>query len=574
LPRENSVEAIERGKRQIQSQPNRETRVCPGNHKKDTFRLSDTFTAGESRELDGNCLKMWKTEQQPDLSLLIPDTDPCPPPPAPPCSCCTRPDSHHTTSLPWKLVCLLTIALAALASILVISHQLIARHMAGAQHREGVTLSLNIPDSGWMSDTGLHQALRYPGYEESGYHVEVQPLETEDSEESLAQSAYHLSTLLQGEEQKIHFHSPLTLENTAGESLVEDGMYWSQQVEDVIKPGVSGEKVEQELTALRKKKVVGLDTPTWLRCGREQNRAVRFDDGTEGCARYREPHTQLVLGELISFYLARLLGIHNVPATVLSQVDPNNPVWAGAVGDIESAGWRLGSVVTLTGWQTGLVRTGIPSVLRQALLARTTLDVTSDMETYSDLGKDLGKVTLRDLTLKEAGEVAQWSDLVVFDYLTGNYDRVSSMQDAAEKEGRPELLAETVHNLAKNSVTGKLWLLDNESGMLDSYSLLYPRSNMGHMAEREGQRFRSMQRDLLQSTCIFRRQTVDRVFQLYRAGDTAMLLNTFVGRKEPLYRELLAGLREQEQVLREHLDERVGEVWEWMKQCQEGVRFW
>ena len=53
-----------------------------------------------------------------------------------------------------------------------------------------------------------------------------------------------------------------------------------------------------------------------------------------------------------------------------------------------------------------------------------------------------------------------------------------------------------------------------------------------------------------------------------------MLLNTFVGRKEPLYRELLAGLREQEQVLREHLDERVGEVWEWMKQCQEGVRFW
>ena len=25
-------------------------------------------------------------------------------------------------------------------------------------------------------------------------------------------------------------------------------------------------------------------------------------------------------------------------------------------------------------------------------------------------------------------QVAQWSDLVVFDFLTGNYDRVSSMQ--------------------------------------------------------------------------------------------------------------------------------------------------
>ena len=97
---------------------------------------------------------------------------------------------------------------------------------------------------------------------------------------------------------------------------------------------------------------------------------------------------------------------------------------------------------------------------------------------------------------------------------------------------------------------------------------------MGPAAEREARRFRSMQRDLLQTTCIFRRQTVDRVFSLYKAGDAAGLLDSFVSRAEPLYRELLEGLPEQEEAFRGHFQERLEEVWTWMKQCQENVKFW
>ena len=44
-------------------------------------------------------------------------------------------------------------------------------------------------------------------------------------------------------------------------------------------------------------------------------------------------------------------------------------------------------------------------------------------------------------------KLLQWSDLILFDYLTGNYDRVASMLDGAEKERRPAVLKETVHNL-------------------------------------------------------------------------------------------------------------------------------
>ena len=120
-----------------------------------------------------------------------------------PCRCCTWPQnsnsdqknltmssSTRSSSLNWKLLVLLTIASAALASILVISHQvdtqcsvvaraiiiksmdtniiiviviiimikwislqLISRHISTSER--GVTLSLTIPESGWMSNQGF-----------------------------------------------------------------------------------------------------------------------------------------------------------------------------------------------------------------------------------------------------------------------------------------------------------------------------------------------------------------------------------------------------------------------------------
>ena len=65
--------------------------------------------------------------------------------------------SKSESNLNWKLVLLLTIASAALVSIVVISQQLILRHMgANQQTSEPVTLELNIPESGWMSNEGKY----------------------------------------------------------------------------------------------------------------------------------------------------------------------------------------------------------------------------------------------------------------------------------------------------------------------------------------------------------------------------------------------------------------------------------
>ena len=122
-----------------------------------------------------------------DLSLLIPDdeTMTLDPPDLPPlgsvlvqvparCDCCpqvmldtnsgqmipVRPahlSSKAESNLNWKLVLLLTIAGAALVSIVVISQQLILRHMGGNHDTsEPITLELNIPESGWMSNEGKY----------------------------------------------------------------------------------------------------------------------------------------------------------------------------------------------------------------------------------------------------------------------------------------------------------------------------------------------------------------------------------------------------------------------------------
>ena len=114
---------------------------------------------------------------------------------------------------------------------------------------------------------------------------------------------------------------------------------------------------------------------------------------------------------------------------VLAQVDPNHPVWREAVPDISSSGWRLGSVVSVSQWLPGLAPRAMPPILRAAVTSASTLDLTHDSRVTQqrDSNETQQQLLLRDLSVSEAAELAQWSDIVIFDYITGNYDRVASM---------------------------------------------------------------------------------------------------------------------------------------------------
>ena len=83
-------------------------------------------------------------------------------------------------------------------------------------------------------------------------------------------------------------------------------------------------------------------------------------------------------------------------------------------------------MIALIQWIPELTRDRMPAILRQALVAGTTIEVTYDNAGH--VFNDTSHVYLRDLSVTQAPELAQWSDMVVFDYITGNYDRIASMQ--------------------------------------------------------------------------------------------------------------------------------------------------
>jgi len=336
-----------------------------------------------------------------------------------------------------------------------------------------------------------------------------------------------------------------------GISIIEDGIYWSPELEARISPGPSDAQVQFKLQELRERKVENLNKPDWLHCGRDRNRFVYFQDGGHACARFRANHAEFVQGEVMAFYLARLLGITNTPAVILSEVSSNQ--WSS----VQEQQWPENSIVALIEWLPNLTKTTMPTMLRKQLLQ---LKSNTEVQPIDVTSSDLSSM---DETQLE--HLVQWSDLIIFDYLTGNYDRMASMQDGAEKEDKPSILKETIHNLALSEDTGSLWYIDNESSFLDAYSLLYDNENSN------GARFLRFHTEMLQTLCIFRKKTIHRLFAMKKSLDPAQLLLEFVNVNEPLFQNLPK--IHSNSIFRQHFSQRIQEVWNWVQECQLHVNY-
>ncbi len=102
-----------------------------------------------------------------------------------------------------------------------------------------------------------------------------------------------------------------------------NGVFWSRQAELLVPPGAFDDGAAAAgQAALRTDKVGRLLAPDWRHCGREPNRLVEFGQGgAKACARNRGPaHAEYVQGEVMAFYLARMLGMTQTPAVALSKV--------------------------------------------------------------------------------------------------------------------------------------------------------------------------------------------------------------------------------------------------------------
>ncbi|XP_013774343.1 four-jointed box protein 1-like [Limulus polyphemus] len=266
---------------------------------------------------------------------------------------------------------------------------------------------------------------------------------------------------------------------------IVNGIYWAEELERIIPNGFS-DGVDSWCEFVNKTKVVKISEG----CGRMQNRLVTFDNGNKSCCRYRQNNDQ-IQGEIFSFYLSRLLKIGNLPPSVLALIRGQEWQWEHVQSQLHLAQWNAEKPVVLTKFVDSLMPAFIPSAFRD-----------KHRQLYP-VAEDLFNKTVAELV-----ELAQWSDLIVFDYLTANLDRV--VNNMYNEQWNPEMMNSPTHNLAKHKQSGLLVFLDNESGLLHGYRLL--------------EKYEHFHRSLLDSLCVFRRRTAQSIVELHRTKNTGELL--------------------------------------------------
>ncbi|XP_065909921.1 four-jointed box protein 1-like [Dysidea avara] len=195
-------------------------------------------------------------------------------------------------------------------------------------------------------------------------------------------------------------------------------------------------------------------------CSDYEKRMIILEDGTKVCCKHRVNYQQLQ-SELYSFHLSRLLNIYNVPPAIIVKVDYGSAQWRAVVQDANKAGLRHGMVVVFTEYLENLLPTYIPPQLqiKNEVLLPT-------------------NISLKYLPERTIHQLIQWTNLIVFDYITANSDRV--MNALSNLQWNPRVIKLPVHNLYETS-QGTIVFIDNESGFWLGYKLASESENHQHL---------------------------------------------------------------------------------------------
>ncbi|OCT81999.1 four-jointed box protein 1 [Xenopus laevis] len=304
---------------------------------------------------------------------------------------------------------------------------------------------------------------------------------------------------------------------------LEQGIFWPRELEQALPMGFSLEGAEQWRNTARSAGIVALEKG----CGRSTNRMATLSDGSRVCLRYGINPEQ-IQGELLSYYLSRILGLRGVPPCVLSRV--GSPQWAPVQSELGATGWTQGALVSFTPWMQNLSLVLPPMALR---------------------AKD-GKLRPLRTELSNGAanmlELAQWADLILFDYLTANFDRLVSNLFSLQWD--PHIMLRGTNNLHRTP-EGDLVLLDNEAGFAHGYRLLGTWDKYNEQ--------------LLGTVCVFRRSLVRKLREAHLARNVAQELQALYLQEEPLAAEL--GLLSEAQA--QILQDRVGLVFKHILSCQD-----
>ncbi|KAJ8916687.1 hypothetical protein NQ315_000332 [Exocentrus adspersus] len=316
-------------------------------------------------------------------------------------------------------------------------------------------------------------------------------------------------------------------EAAAHSDLLDDGVYWGKKVELALPQGYQQHKHTAWQAYVKKAVAVKMEPG----CGRMQNRLVTFEDGAKGCVRYRQ-NTDQIQGELFSFYLAKILQLPNLAPSAVSVVDLAQPLWKNLRSEIAAAQWNSNRPIVLTQYIPNLNAASIPEVFKPAERHLNKFDVVN--ASRSD-----------DLV-----ELAQWSDLIVFDYLTANLDRI--VNNLYNYQWNSNIMDAPAHNLAKKSDDDLLVFLDNESGLLHGYRLL--------------KKYEIYHSVLLENLCVFRRRTADAIRRLKGGGDVGTLLRAmFDSENGDGVKDILPTIPDKSVKI---LNDRINRVYDQIQKCQ------
>lgn len=315
-------------------------------------------------------------------------------------------------------------------------------------------------------------------------------------------------------------HVPARRPRLEERAVVHGGVFWSPGLEEQVPRGFSEAQAAAWLEAVRGARVVALERGG---CGRSSNRLALFPDGTRACVRYGINPEQ-IQGEALSYYLARLLGLQrHVPPLALARVEARGAQWAQVREELRAAHWTEGSVVSLTSWLPNLTDVVVPAPWRSE---------DGHLRPLRAAGDELANRSQAELV-----DLVQWTDLILFDYLTANFDRLVSNLFSLQWD--PRVMQRATSNLHRGP-GGALVFLDNEAGLVHGY-------RVAGMWDKYNE-------PLLQSVCVFRERTARRVLELHRGQDAAARLLRLYQHHEPRFPELAELADPHAQLLQRRLD--------------------
>lgn len=354
-------------------------------------------------------------------------------------------------------------------------------------------------------------------------------------------------------------------------TVLYGNVFWGPNIENSMPQGYGENTADVWERYVNQSEVVKMEAG----CGRMQNRLVTFKDGIQACVRYRQ-NTDQIQGEIFSFYVARLMNLTNLAPSVVKVVDLKDKLWQTVASDITAAQWNTNRAVVLTQYIPSLESATIPEIFKPSnrhLNINDVLQISLRENGSKEPSKQIlleklktkhlkhkkDEVTnfdhidmnLNKKTIEKFIELAQWSDLIIFDYLTANLDRI--VNNLFNFQWNVNIMDGPAHNLARKMDSGLLLFLDNESGLLHGYRLL-KKYNVYHSL-------------MLDNLCVFRKTTVNALKKLYDLQSVGPKLNTmFHSKNNAVIRDILPPLPEKNAKI---LHERIGKILSQVEKCEQ-----